>query len=172
MRPVKSMQLRLEHFVERLMYASRWIMAPVFLGMSLILLVLAVKFFQELYHFVPHILEVDDGQIILKLLTFIDLTLVGSLTLIVMFSGYENFVSRLDIGSEAEKLDWLGTHDYGSLKLKVATSIVAISSIRLLKVFMEVENTANEKMLWYVIIHLTLVLSAFIMGYLDKISKH
>jgi uncharacterized protein (TIGR00645 family) len=166
------MQLRLEHFLERLMYASRWIMAPVFLGMSLILLVLAIKFFQELYHFVPHILEVDDGQIILKLLTFIDLTLVGSLTLIVMFSGYENFVSRLDIGSEAEKLDWLGTHDYGSLKLKVATSIVAISSIRLLKVFMEVENTENDKMLWYVIIHLTLVISAFIMGYLDKISKH
>lgn len=166
------MQLRLEHFLERLMYASRWIMAPVFLGMSLILLMLAVKFFQELYHFVPHILEVDDGQIILKLLTFIDLTLVGSLTLIVMFSGYENFVSRLDIGSEAEKLDWLGTHDYGSLKLKVATSIVAISSIRLLKVFMEVENTENDKMLWFVIIHLTLVISAFIMGYLDKLSKH
>jgi uncharacterized protein (TIGR00645 family) len=89
-----------------------------------------------------------------------------------MFSGYENFVSRLDIGSTAEKLEWLGTHDYGSLKLKVATSIVAISSIRLLKVFMEVENIANEKMLWYVIIHLTLVVSAFIMGYLDKISKH
>ncbi|AEG02867.1 TIGR00645 family protein [Methylomonas methanica] len=166
------MQLRLEHFLERLMYASRWIMAPVFLGMSLILLMLAIKFFQELYHFVPHILEVDDGQIILKLLTFIDLTLVGSLTLIVMFSGYENFVSRLDIGSEAEKLEWLGTHDYGSLKLKVATSIVAISSIRLLKVFMEVENTENDKMLWFVVIHLTLVISAFIMGYLDKISKH
>lgn len=166
------MQLRLEHFVERLMYTSRWIMAPVFLGMSLVLLVLAIKFFQELYHFVPHVLEIDEGQIILKLLTFIDLTLVGSLTVIVMFSGYENFVSRLDIGSDAEKLEWLGTHDYGSLKLKVATSIVAISSIRLLKVFMEVENIANEKMLWYVIIHLTLVTSAFIMGYLDKISKH
>lgn len=166
------MQLRLEHFVERLMYTSRWIMAPVFLGMSLVLLVLAIKFFQELYHFVPHVLEIDEGQIILKLLTFIDLTLVGSLTVIVMFSGYENFVSRLDIGSDAEKLEWLGTHDYGSLKLKVATSIVAISSIRLLKVFMEVESIANEKMLWYVIIHLTLVMSAFIMGYLDKISKH
>ena len=154
------------------MYTSRWIMAPVFLGMSLVLLVLAIKFFQELYHFLPHVLEIDEGQIILKLLTFIDLTLVGSLTVIVMFSGYENFVSRLDIGSDAEKLEWLGTHDYGSLKLKVATSIVAISSIRLLKVFMEVENIANEKMLWYVIIHLTLVTSAFIMGYLDKISKH
>lgn len=166
------MQTRIEHFLEKVMYASRWIMAPVFLGMSLILLVLAVKFFQELYHFIPHILDVDEGQVILKLLTFIDLTLVGSLTLIVMFSGYENFVSRLDIGADAEKLDWLGTHDYGSLKLKVATSIVAISSIRLLKVFMEVENIENDKMLWYVIIHLTLVMSAFIMGYLDKISKH
>ena len=163
---------RLEHFMERLMYASRWVMAPVFLGMSLVLLVLAIKFFQELYHFVPHVLEIDEGQIILKLLTFIDLALVGSLTLIVMFSGYENFVSRLDIGSNAEKLEWLGTHDYGSLKLKVATSIVAISSIRLLKVFMEVENTENDKMLWYVVIHLTLVISAFIMGYLDRISKH
>ena len=166
------MQTRIEHFVERVMYASRWVMAPVFLGMSLVLMVLAIKFFQELYHFLPHILEIDDAQIILKLLTFVDLALVGSLTLIVMFSGYENFVSRLDIGSEVEKLDWLGTHDYGSLKLKVATSIVAISSIRLLKVFMEVENTENDKMLWYVIIHLTLVISAFIMGYLDKISKH
>jgi len=154
------------------MYASRWIMAPVFLGMSMILLVLALKFFQELYHFIPHILEIDEGQIILKLLTFIDLTLVGSLTLIVMFSGYENFVSRLDIGDDAEKLGWLGTHDYGSLKLKVSTSIVAISSIRLLKVFMEVENTDNDKMLWFVIIHITLVVSAFMLGLLDKFTKH
>ena len=154
------------------MYASRWIMAPVFLGMSVVLLVLAVKFFQELFHFVPHILEIDEGQIILKLLTFIDLTLVGSLTLIVMFSGYENFVSQLNIDSNVEKLNWLGTHDYGSLKLKVATSIVAISSIRLLKVFMEVESIENDKMLWYVVIHLTLVSSAFILGFLDKLTKH
>jgi len=163
---------RIEHFLERLMYASRWIMAPVFLGMSVVLLVLAVKFFQELFHFVPHILEIDEGQIILKLLTFIDLTLVGSLTLIVMFSGYENFVSQLNIDSNVEKLNWLGTHDYGSLKLKVATSIVAISSIRLLKVFMEVESIENDKMLWYVVIHLTLVSSAFILGFLDKLTKH
>lgn len=166
------MHRRIEHFLEQIMYASRWLMAPIYLGMSVVLMVLAIKFFQELYHFVPFILDMDDGEIILKLLTIIDLTLVGNLTLIVMFSGYENFVSRLDIGSGAEKLDWLGTHDYGSLKLKVAASIVAISSIRLLKVFMDVERVPNDKMLWYVIIHLTLVASAFAMGYLDKISKH
>lgn len=154
------------------MYASRWILAPIYLGMSAVLLALTVKFFQELMHFLPHILEMDDGALILKLLTFIDLILVGSLTVIVMFSGYENFVSQMDLGHSAEKLDWLGTHDYGSLKMKVASSIVAISSIRLLKVFMAIETTANDKMLWYVVIHLTLVVSAFFMGYLDKISKH
>lgn len=115
------------------MYASRWIMAPLYLGMSLVLMALAVKFFQELAHFLPQILMLPDSEIILKLLTFIDLTLVGSLTVIVMFSGYENFVSRMDIDAGTEKLDWLGTHDYGSLKTKVTSSIVAISSIHLLK---------------------------------------
>lgn len=154
------------------MYASRWIMAPVYLGMSLVLMALAVKFFQELYTFIPKILELPDSVIILKLLTFIDLVLVGSLMVIVMFSGYENFVSRMDIEKDTEKLDWLGTHDYGSLKTKVASSIVAISSIHLLKIFMNIEAIANDKLLWYVIIHLALVVSAFFMGYQDKLSKH
>jgi uncharacterized protein (TIGR00645 family) len=89
-----------------------------------------------------------------------------------MFSGYENFVSRMDIESDTEKLEWLGTHDYGSLKTKVTTSIVAISSIHLLKIFMNINATENDKLLWYVILHLTLVTSAFVMGYLDKITKH
>ncbi|NYT47285.1 MAG: TIGR00645 family protein, partial [Candidatus Methanofishera endochildressiae] len=129
------------------------------------------KFFQELYHFIPAILSIEENQLILKLLTFIDLTLVGSLTIIVMFSGYDNFVSRLDIAEGTEKLSWLGTHDYGSLKMKVASSIVAISSIHLLKVFMNVEQIANEKLTWYVLIHITFVLSAFLMGYLEKLKQ-
>jgi len=166
------LQQRIEHFLERAMYASRWIMAPLYLGMSVILLALAIKFFQELYHFIPRILEIPDAEVILKLLTFIDLALVGSLTVIVMFSGYENFVSRLDIETSTEKLGWLGTHDYGSLKTKVTSSIVAISSIHLLKVFMNIEAIAPERLQWYVIIHLALVISAFFMGYLDKITKH
>lgn len=167
-----SAQKRIEFFLERTMYASRWIMAPLYLGMSLVLLALAVKFFQELTHFLPQILSLPDSEVILKLLTFIDLTLVGSLTVIVMFSGYENFVSRMDIEAGTEKLDWLGTHDYGSLKTKVTSSIVAISSIHLLKIFMNLHAVESDKLQWYVIIHLTLVVSAFFMGYLDKISKH
>jgi uncharacterized protein (TIGR00645 family) len=163
---------KVEETMERLMYASRWILAPVYLGLSLALLALLIKFYQELYHFIPHILETNESELILTLLTLIDLTLVGSLLVIVMFSGYENFVSQLDIGENAEKLEWLGSHDYGSLKMKVAASIVAISSIHLLKIFMNVEDTDNDKLLWYVLIHLTLVISALFMGYLDKISRH
>lgn len=167
-----SLKATIEHSMERLMYASRWILAPIYAGMSLALLALFVKFFQELYHFLPHILEIDESHLILTLLTLVDLSLVGSLIVMVMFSGYENFVSRLDIEEGTEKLDWLGTHDYGSLKMKVAGSIVAISSIHLLKVFMDIEGTHNDKILWYVLVHLALVVSALLMGFLDKMTKH
>jgi uncharacterized protein (TIGR00645 family) len=163
---------QLEYTMERIMYASRWLLAPIYVGMSLTLLALSIKFFQELFYFLPHILDLSDSNLVLALLSLIDLSLVANLIVIVMFSGYENFVSRLDISPTAEKLEWLGTHDYTSLKLKVAASIVAISSIHLLKVFMNIEDTANEKILWYVVIHLTFVLSAFAMGYLDKLTKH
>ncbi len=163
---------KIELIMERCMYASRWILAPVYLGMSLVLFALSIKFFQELIHFLPHILDINESDLILKILTLIDITLVGSLTIIVMFSGYENFVSQMDIEEGTEKLNWLGSHDYGSLKLKVASSIVAISSIHLLKVFMNVESTDNDKIMWYVLIHLSMVLSALFMGYLDKISRH
>ena len=165
-------QEKIEQSLERMMYASRWILAPIYIGLSLALLALSVKFFQELYHILPHILAVNEADLILKLLTLIDLTLVGSLIVIVMFSGYENFVSQMDICPTAEKLEWLGTHDYGSLKIKVAASIVAISSIQLLKVFMNINATSNDKLTWYVLIHLTLVISALLLGYLDKLSKH
>jgi uncharacterized protein (TIGR00645 family) len=165
-------QEKIAQSLERMMYASRWILAPIYMGLSLALLALSVKFFQELFHFLPHILDMGESDLILTLLSLIDLTLVGSLIVIVMFSGYENFVSQMDICASAEKLEWLGKHDYGSLKMKVAASIVAISSIHLLKVFMNINATANDKLLWYVLIHLTLVLSALFMGYLDKLAKH
>jgi len=165
-------QKKISDSLERLMYASRLLLAPVYMGLSLALLALFIKFFQELYHFIPFILELDESQLVLKLLSLVDLTLVGSLIVIVMFSGYENFVSRLDIGEETEKLEWLGTHDYGSLKMKVASSIVAISSIHLLKIFMNIDTTNNDKVMWYALVHLTFVISALLMAYFDKLTKH
>lgn len=161
----------MEQIFEKLMYASRWIMAPIYLGLSLVLLALGVKFFQEILHIVPNIFEMGEVDLVLVTLSLIDITLVGGLIVMVMFSGYENFVSRLDVGDDTEKLGWLGKLDSGSLKNKVAASIVAISSIHLLKVFMNAENIANDKIQWYLLIHITFVLSAFAMGYLDKITR-
>lgn len=163
---------KLEHSVEQLMYASRWLLAPIYAGLSLVLVAIFIKFFQELLHFLPHVFERDDADLVLTLLSLIDLTMVASLTIIVMFSGYENFVSRLDLEENTEKLDWLGTHDYSSLKMKLASSIVAISSIHLLRAFMDIKAIPNDKLLWYVIFHLTFVISAMLMALVDKMSKH
>ncbi|RXX63961.1 TIGR00645 family protein [Enterobacter cloacae] len=152
----------MERFFENAMYASRWILAPVYFGLSLALIALTIKFFQEILHVLPNIFSIA---------SLVDMTLVGGLLVMVMFSGYENFVSQLDIDARKEKLSWLGKMDATSLKNKVAASIVAISSIHLLRVFMDAKNVPDNKLMWYVIIHLTFVLSAFVMGYLDKISK-
>ncbi|MWV11786.1 TIGR00645 family protein [Pseudomonas sp. R-28-1W-6] len=162
----------MERFIENAMYASRWLLAPIYFGLSLALLALALKFFQEVIHIMPAIFSLDEATLILKLLSLIDMALVGGLLVMVMISGYENFVSQLDIEDGKEKLSWLGKMDSGSLKMKVAASIVAISSIHLLKVFMDAKSYDPDHLMWYVIIHMTFVVSAFAMGYLDKLTKH
>ena len=161
----------MERFLENAMYASRWLLAPVYFSLSLGLIALTIKFFQEIFHILPHIFSVSESDMILTLLSLVDMTLVGGLLVMVMFSGYENFVSQLDINEGKEKLSWLGKMDATSLKNKVAASIVAISSIHLLRVFMDAKNVPDNKLMWYVIIHLTFVLSAFVMGYLDRLTK-
>src|SRR5690606_16518224 len=158
--------------IERLIYRSRWVLAPIYLGLSLAVVALTVKFFQELSHLLLDIWVLKEAEMILIVLSLVDLSMVGGLLIMVMMSGYENFVSRLDVDEGEEKLGWLGTMDSSSLKAKIAASIVAISSIHLLKMFMEVRNIYNDKLMWYVIIHLTFVVSAFLMGYLDtKVKK-
>lgn len=161
----------MEVFFERLMYAARWLLAPIYIGLSFALLALAVKFFQEVFHILPHILELTEADLILGILSLIDMGLVGGLIVMVMFSGYENFVSSLNIGDTTEKLEWLGKMDAGSLKNKVAASIVAISSIHLLRVFMDLQQIPGEKLLWYVVIHLTFVLSALVMARIDLMHR-
>ena len=162
----------LERLFEQVMYSARWLLAPIYLGLSLALLALGIKFFTEVFHVLPHIFAISEMDLILLVLSLVDLSLVGGLIVMVMFSGYENFVSRLDLNEDHDKLSWLGKLDTGSLKNKVAASIVAISSIHLLKVFMNTEQIENDKLLWYVAIHITFVVSAFAMGLLDKLTRH
>lgn len=152
------------------MYRSRWILAPIYLGLSIALIALGIKFFQEVVHLLIHIISLKEADMVLVVLSLIDMAMVGGLIVMVMMSGYENFVSTLDVGEGEEKLSWLGKMDSSSLKAKIAASIVAISSIHLLKVFMNTENTNNDKIMWYLLLHITFVLSAFAMGMLDILA--
>ena len=168
---------KLELFIEKLLFASRWILAPIFLGLSLALMALGIKFFQEAYHLIAEVLIKEESDIVLAVLALIDISLVGSLIVMVMFSGYENFVSTID--TKGTDTLGFGKLDAGTLKLKVAASIVAISSIHLLRIFMQVgkkgeEALTNDQIMWYVILHMTFVFSALLLGVLDKMSfaKH
>ena len=162
----------MESLFEKLFYSARWILAPLFLGLSLALLALALKFFQEVWHVLPHVFELSESDLILSLLSMVDMGLVGGLIVMVMYSSYENFVSRLDLDEkDSERLGWLGKMDAGSLKNKVAASIVAISAIHLLRIFMNISTIENDKLLWYVIVHLTFVLSALVMCWIDLLTR-
>jgi len=160
----------LERTIERLLLACRWLLAPLYLGLAIGLIVLGVKFFQEAIHAVTMIFALSEADLVLIVLALIDIVLVGSLIVMVMFSGYENFVSKIDLGGGGESPAWLGKLDPGTLKLKVAMSIVAISSIHLLRVFMNAMQTPNDKIIWYVILHLTFVVSALLLGVLDRMA--
>ena len=162
----------IERTTETLLYASRWLLAPIYLGLSLGLLIIGIKFFQEIIHVVPLLFSMKETEVVLLILSLIDIALVGGLLVMVMLSGYENFVSTIDIKEGDEKLGWLGKMDSGSLKQKVAASIVAISSIHLLKAFMNADVITNDKLMWYVIIHMTFVLSALGMAIVDKMNQH
>jgi uncharacterized protein (TIGR00645 family) len=154
----------MEKIIEKTLFASRWLLTPIYLGLSLSLILLAIKFFQELIHVFSIVISISESDLVLSILSMIDMTLVGSLIVMVMFSSYENFVSKIDLDEDDGKLD------AGTLKLKVAASIVAISSIHLLQLFMKIDELNNDKLMWYVIFHMTFVLSALLLAVLDKIA--
>ena len=162
----------MERIIENLMVRSRWLLAPIYLGLSLALIALAITFFREAWHLFAIILDASEADVVLIVLSLVDISLVGGLLVMVMLSGYENFVSELDTKGDSSQLKWLGKMDASSLKMKVAASIVAISSIHLLRMFMNLQNVDQDYIMWYVIIHLTFVVSAFTMGTLDRITKH
>ena len=162
----------MERVVERLLFASRWIMAPMYVGLVGALLMLAYIFVIELIHGITALPEMKAEDVILVVLSLIDLTLAGNLLLIVIFSGYENFVSKFDFDAGQDRPTWMGTVDFSGLKMKLIASIVAISAIDLLKWFMGIEETTDtatmdRKLFWLVVIHLTFVLSGVLMALMD-----
>jgi uncharacterized protein (TIGR00645 family) len=161
---------RLERAFERFLFSSRWLLAPFYTALVVALAVLLLKLLQELAHFVMHAWSAAESDIVLGVLTLIDLSLTGSLIIIVIFSGYENFVSKIDETQHRDWPDWMGKIDFTGLKLKLLSSIVAISAIHLLKAFMDVGKTSDRDLAWYVGIHMTFVVSGIILAITDRIS--
>lgn len=166
---------RLETALEKALFASRWLLAPFYFGLALSLAVLLVKFLGELWHLVYQAFVLTETDVILGVLALVDLALTGSLLVIVIFSGYENFVSRINHSNHKDWPEWMGTIDFSALKLKLLSSIVAISAIQLLKQFMSLKTVTpeNERTLfWLVVIHVVFVVSSVLLALSDRISGH
>ena len=161
----------IEHTLERLIFASRWIMAPFYLGLVVSLAMLLVKFVQELIHVAPGVFAMSETAVILSVLSLIDLSLAGNLLLMVIFAGYENFVSKIDTGDSEDRPDWMGKVDFSGLKMKLIASIVAISGIQLLRTFMNVAETTKEDLQWMLIIHMTFVVSGVLLALMDRLYE-
>ena len=171
---------KLELWLETGLYHSRWLMAPFYVGLVVALGALLVVFTNEAIHELSQLFVMTPNKAIMMALSLIDLSLAGNLLLIVIFSGYENFVSKIDVANDEDRPSWMGTVDFSGLKMKLIASIVAISAIYLLKSFMNIGKPGvpldEAGLMWAVIIHLTFVASGVLLAVMDwvaaKTDKH
>ncbi len=160
----------MERFIERVLFASRWLLAPLYLGLGLVLLLFVGAFFVEVAHIAETLLAGGDEMLTLAALRLLDLVLVASLVVMVMISGFENFVAKITLGADQERLAWLTELDTGSIKVKIMGSIAVISAIYLLELFFDIDTVPEGKLLWLVVIHLTFVVSALLLAVLDHLA--
>jgi len=174
----------IETLLESLIFNSRWLLAPFYLGLVIGIGMLLVKFGQELIHVLPNIMTASESEVVLAVLALVDLSLVANLLLIVIFSGYENFVSKINTKEHEDRPEWMGEVDFSSLKVKVIASIVAISAIELLKGFVNlgvflnsagdvpaIWSEADQALAWKVGIHVVLIISGVLFAYMDSLSE-
>lgn len=162
---------KLEHFLEKLLFGSRWLLAPFYLGLVGAVVVLLWYFGVEFAHLV-HMLFSGEGSVVVGVLSLVDLVLVANLLMIIIFAGYENFVSKINTGDHEDRPDWMGHVDFSDLKMKLIGSIIAISGIELLKAFVNVGSLSHEQLAWKVGIHLTFVVSGLMFAVMDKLGEH
>lgn len=163
----------LEHKLELLMFNSRWLLAPFYLGLILGIIILLIKFAKEFFVLASKTFTADGNEIIIGILTLIDVVMIANLLIIIIFAGYENFVSKINTGESEDRPSWMGHVGFADLKMKLIGSIVAISGIELLKAFMHVEKYTNDQLAWKVGIHMTFVVSGLLFALTDKLGgKH
>jgi uncharacterized protein (TIGR00645 family) len=161
--------MNVESLVEKTLFASRWLLCPLYIGLALLLVLFSIHFFRELIDIAIRAFSLTETDLVTEALTLIDLALAGGLVVMIMLSGYENYVSKLDVVDAEKSISWLGKLDTGTLKLKVSATIVTISAVQLLKAYLEINAFANDKLLWMVVIHLTFVVSALLLTVMDRL---
>jgi uncharacterized protein (TIGR00645 family) len=160
---------KIETVFEKLIFLSRWIQAPLYAGLIIGGMLYTYKFLAELIHMCKIINEITEVELMLGVLTLVDITMVANLLIMVIIGGYSTFVSRLDIDQHEDKPEWLQKIDAGTLKVKLAGSLVGISSIHLLQTFINIKNHESEHVMWQVIIHFLFLTSALMLAYTEKI---
>ncbi|HBK06269.1 MAG TPA: TIGR00645 family protein [Acetobacteraceae bacterium] len=159
-----------ERIIERTIFASRWFLAPIYIGLAAGLVVLLIKFVQHAIELSTHVLTTGGDATIIGILSLVDIALMGSLVVMVMFAGYENFVSKLDLAGSDDKPSWMGHVDFGDLKLKLMASIVAISAIHVLESFMNISHLSDRELGWSVGIHMAFVVSGVLLAVMDRLT--
>ena len=168
------MSNKVETVFEKLIFASRWLQAPLYAGLIVGGVLYAYKFLIELIHLCATINEITETALMLGVLTLVDITMVANLIIMVIIGGYTTFVSRLDIDKHEDKPEWLQKIDAGTLKIKLAGSLVGVSGIHLLQVFININNHESEHVMWMIIIHVVFLLSSIMLAYSEKLlhQKH
>lgn len=162
----------IEQGLEKAIFASRWLLAPFFLGLLVAMLVLLIKFGKELLMLLMGVFGIIQHDTVISILTLVDTALIAVLLLIIVFSGYENFVSKLSVGDHEDRPAWMGKLGFSDLKMKLISAIVAISAVELLKTFLASTQMTGEQIGWKIAIHLTLVMSGLVFAASDWISDH
>ena len=168
------MTSRTESLFEKIIFGSRWLQAPLYAGLIIGGILYAYKFIIELFHLCANIHEITETVLMLGILTLVDITMVANLLIMVIIGGYSTFVSRIGIEKHEDKPEWLQKVDAGTLKVKLAGSLVGVSGIHLLQTFINIKNHNSEHVMWQVIIHVVFLLSSVMLAYSEKIlhQKH
>ena len=166
------MKKHIEKNLEQLIFASRWLLAPIYIALCVSLITITVKVIQEMLHEIPLILSMEVSEVLVFVLHVLDLALVGNLVLMIIFAGYENFVSKIESARLSEdKPSWMGKVDFSGMKLKLVASIVAISGINLLEAFLEPKSYSEDELMWMVILHVVFVISGVLLAFMDYIAS-
>lgn len=161
---------KFEHIFEMALFKSRWLLAPFYAGLVFAIIFLLIKFMEEFFHIMTHITTISSEVLTIEVLHLIDLSLMASLLIIIILSGYESFVSKIEVGAHEDKPNWMGKLGFSELKIKLIASIVAISAIDLLTVFLNMQEYTEDELFWKVLIHVVFVVSGVLFALMDRLA--